>query len=257
MSKFSTILILTFIAFSCKNPYKAETKFENQIQAKFDAFLKQKVNLKYDAVNDIQEKEFLNKYDNDLSKFIDSNKIFINWKAQIEDIKTYDYGKSTEVTCKLSYEPEEFREVTFYCSYVVENSKLETDSLYNKIKRIGGFSTVYFDGFIVKDIDNKVVYKIDDEMLKLSYPHFKFNLLNISEKKGENTLSKNLNNAVNVNFKVFEVLKQKENKIITEKEWKRKTEDLGFDKIEKSLNTEEKQYLNIMKQYLINDFINQ
>ncbi len=257
MKRIVIILTLTFITFSCKNPSKTETSYGNQIQAKFDTFLKQKVNHENDASNDIQKKEFLDKYDKDLIAFIDSNKVFVNWQAKIEDIKTYDYGKTTEVSCKLSYKPEEYREVSFYCSYVVENSKLKTDSLYNKIKRIGDYSTVYFDGFIVRNIDNKVVYTNDDETLKLSYPSFKFNLLNISEKKREDKLSENLKNVVNVNFKVFELLKQKVNKTITEKEWKRKTEDLGLEKIEKSLNSQEKQYSNIMKEYLVNDFMHE
>ncbi|KAB1158135.1 hypothetical protein [Flavobacterium luteum] len=255
MKKTLIILTLAIIAISCKNPSITENNYENQVQGKFDAFLKLKVSKEYDAINDIQKKEFFEKYDNELSSLIDTNKVFVNWQAQIEDIKTNDYGKSTEVSCKLSYKPEEYREVSFYCSYVVENSKLKTDSLYNKIKKIGDFSTVYFDGFIVKNLDNKVVYVNDDESLKLSYPNFKFNLLNITEKKRENTLSKNLNNAVNINFKVFELLKQKVNKTITEKEWKRKTEDLGLEKMEKSLNPEEKKYSNLIKQYLVSDFM--
>lgn len=249
-------MTLAMIAFSCKNPSTEENNYENQVQGEFDAFLKLKVSNEYVAINDIQKKEFFEKYDNELTSFIDTNKVFVNWKAQIEDIKTNDYGNSTEVSCKLSYKPEEYREVSFYCSYVVENSKLKTDSLYNKIKKIRDFSTVYFDGFIVKNLNNKVVYvNDDDESLKLSYPNFKFNLLNISEKKRKNALSKNLNNAVNINFKVFELLKQKVNKTITEKEWKRKTEDLGLEKMEKSLNPEEKQYSNLIKQYLVSNFM--
>ncbi len=257
MKKIITIIAISILIISCKNASEKKMNFENQTQSKFDKFLESKINKQYDAVNDIQKKEFFEKYDADLSNFIDSNKVFVNWQAQIEDIKTNDYNKSTEVTCKLIYKPEEYREVSFYCSYIVENSKLKTDSLYNKLKRIGDFSTVYFDGFIVRNLENKITYVNDDEMLKLSYPNFKFNLLNISEKKQEKNLSQNLNKAVNINFEVFELLKKKVNKEISEKEWKKKMKNLQLEKIEKSLNPEEKQYSDLVKKYLVSDFMYQ
>lgn len=242
--------------FSCKNSLE-RPKFENPTQVKFDNFLKQKESAQYDASNDIQKNEFLEKYDAELSALTDSIKIFVNWQGQIEDIKTNEYGKSTEVSCKIKYKPEEYREITFYCSYVLETSNLKTDSLFNRLKRIGDFSNVYFDGFIVKNIGNKLVYEGYDITLKLTYPNFKFNLLNVSEKKRENNLSKSLTNAVNTNFKVFELLKQKVNKTITEKEWKTKTKDLELEKIESALKPEEKEYSKLIKKYLASDFLNQ
>ena len=69
------------------------------------------------------------------------------------------------------------------------------------------------------------------------------------------TLSVSLKNAIVVDFQVIDLLKQKLQKSISEKEWERKTKDLNFDFVQSKLSNDEKQYSQRIRQYLVNDFM--
>ncbi len=253
--KLLIIISFTIFIFGCEVPKRNMFEFENKQQSDFDSFLKNKNDQRFSYSNKIQKKEFFNEFGKELSTYMDSVKLFINWKANIQDIKTREWNEFTEISFKLNYEPEEHREISFYCSYLVKTDSLTNDYLYNKVKNISDYSTVYFDGFIRRDKNNNIVYESVSEDLKISYPNYKMNILSISSIKKSDTLSLGLRNAINNDFKVFDLLKQKLNKSISEREWKRQLYMLSFNKIESELTSDEKQYSLRLKQYLIDDLV--
>lgn len=246
------LLILSVLFFVSCEPQR-KNNFENQQQESFDNFLKSKKELEYSQSNDIQKKEFNNNFEIELANYLDSIGIFVNWKGQIKDIKTSEYGQSTRIEFEILYKPEEYREVSFNCSQIVKTEDLATDFFYNKVKEISDYSTVYFDGFIKKDIEGKVVYDYGD--MHISYPNYEFNIIDISTKPKSDTLSVSLKNAIVVDFQVIDLLKQKFQKRISEKEWERKTNDLNFDFVQSKLTNGEKQYSRSIRQCLVNDFM--
>jgi hypothetical protein len=54
----------------------------------------------YNQVNDIQRKEFKQEFGNQLENYLDTAKLFINWKSKIDHIKVNEYGKSKEIALK-------------------------------------------------------------------------------------------------------------------------------------------------------------
>lgn len=250
-TKIILLLFSVLIIVSCEPQRKRS--FANQQQESFDNFLKSKKELEYSQSNEIQKKEFNKKFEIELANYLDSIGIFVNWKGQIKDIKTREYGQSTQIEFEILYKPEEYREVSFHCSHIVKTENLTTDFIYNKVKEISDYSTVYFDGFIKKDIEGKVVYDYGD--MNISYPNYKFNIIDINVMPKSDTLSVSLKNAIVVDFQVIDLLNQKFQKSISEKEWERKTKDLNFDFVQSKLSNDEKQYSQRIRQCLVNDFM--
>lgn len=251
------IFITLFLLALFSNCDKTQSKhaFQNKTQEKFDNFLKAAREQEFSQSNDIQKKEFLANFDASLSHFIDTSKVFVNWNGTISEIKTREVDTVTIISCKISYKPEEYREVSFHCDHAVATAKVSTDTLYQKLKIISNFSTVYFDGYIIKDIYNKVLYEYGSDDLKIAYPNYKFNLLDISTEPRSDTISENLRHVIDVNFEVVELLKQKVQKKISDAEWQKKTKALGLDNLEDKLTPFEKAYSTRLKEYLFSDFL--
>lgn len=248
------IIGLLLFIYGCDNHNKNTSIFENRQQEDFNNFLKTKDEQNFSS-NDIQKKEFYDKFDKDLSSYLDSVKLFTNWNANIKDIKTRERNGYTEISFELYYKPEENREISFYCSYLVNSDSLKNDYLYNAVKNISDYSTVYFDGFIKRDKNNNVIYDYGSEDLKISYPNYKFNVVEISNSKKIDSLSQPVKKAIDTDFSVFDLLKQKVNRVISENEWKRKMKLLPVEKIESKLNPIEKKYIIRVRQYLYDDFM--
>ena len=254
MTRLLTVLLFLVIVSSCNDVQRGHT-FQNKTQERFDGFLKGMREKEYSASNDIQKKEYFTNFDAALNRFLDSNKVFVNWSGTISDIKTREVDTVTIISCKISYKPEEYREVSFHCDHAVATAKVNNDTLYQKLKNISDFSTVFFDGYIIRDIDNKVLYDYGSDDLKVAYPNYKFNLLNITTEPHGDTLSTNLQHVIEVDFQVVELLKQKVQKKITDAEWQKRTKALGLDNLEDKLTPTEKAYSTRLKQYLFSDFL--
>jgi hypothetical protein len=251
-----SIIILGILLFlyGCDGLNKNKPIFENKQQEDFSSFLKTNEEQNYYS-NDIQKKEFYNKFDKELSSYLDSIKIFTNWKANIKDIKTREIRGYTEISFELYYKPGEYQEISFFCSYLVKSDSLKNDYLYNAVRNISDYSTVYFDGFIKKDKNNNVIYDYGSEDIKIAYPNYKFNVVEISNTKNIDSLSQPLKKAIDIDFKVFDLLKQKANKKISSGEWDRRMKSLPINKIESELNPAEKKYILRLRQYLYDDFM--
>lgn len=242
------VMAAIIIALSaCVNP--SQKSGYNDQQASFDKFLSNRNNHKYDSRNDIQKAEFLKQFESDLYDYVDSVKLFVNWIGKIESISTRDVGRNrTQVKFNIYYTPEQYRKVEFNCLYVIDNNSLETDYIYNTVKNISNGSTVFFDGFIRTTNHNTVKYyfnKPGDE-LNLPYPHYDFFIVEIGTASRGDSLSANLQAAVECAYKINEPLKLNYQKKISNAEQKKRWKAIEpeFKAAKIKLTKEEDSYLS-------------
>ena len=191
----------------------------------------------------------MKQFELDLYNYVDSAKLFVNWIGKIEDISTRSIGKnSTQVRFKIYYTPEQYRKVEFNCLYFVDNDSLETDHIYNTVKNISDGSTVFFDGFIRTTNQNTVSYCFNrpGDELNISYPDYDFYIVEVGTVNRGDSLSANLQAAVESAYKLNESLKLNYQKKITNAEQKRRWNALApeFKTIKAKLTKEEACYLN-------------
>ena len=102
--KIYLLTVLLLFLLSCNTQQNRVS--EKTQQQEFNDFLNSKKEMEYRQGNDIQEKEFKKQFEKDLSTYLDSVKLFVNWKGQIKDIKTTEYGQSTLLEFEILYNPE-------------------------------------------------------------------------------------------------------------------------------------------------------
>jgi len=227
-------------------------------QEDFGTFLKSKGVMERSQGNDIQKKEFSKQFEADLAGYLDSVKLFVNWKGQIKDIKTSEYGNSTLLEFEIVYSPEKYIKITFECSHLVKTVDLESDYLFNEVKNMSNFSYVFVDGYIKRKADNSVYYYLESLFSnKISYPHYRFNVVKISKMLSVDTLSNNLQKAIVVDFEMIDLFRKEFKKEITKKEREDMARSLQFDSIQSMLLDEEKLYSQRFRQSLLNDFVSE
>jgi hypothetical protein len=256
MKKHILVLVATMLLVGC-SPYVP--KFENKQQQQFNDFLKRNVNISNNLENNIQKSEFYKQYEIDLFNYIDSTKLFINWRGMIKDIQTEKTGNLTAVEFKIYYEPEENREISFQCIHLVETESLKNDYIYNQVKNMRNNSIIYFDGLIRTKNTNEIYYEGGTyfEHLNISNPDYYFWIVDIGTTKRNDTLSKNLQNAVNYCYKITEPLKLQFLNKISKKESDNITEKLmpEFKNLESKLTESEKDYIHRLNTCLVNNFM--
>ena len=244
---------------SCVNPNAKRYGFNDQ-QADFEKFLSARNEHRYDSRNDIQKAEFYKQFESDLYNYVDSVKLFVNWTGIIKDISTRNVGNNlTQVKFTIFYTPEKYREVSFNCLHVVNNDSLETDYFYNIVKNISNGSSVYFDGFIRTTNHNTVKYEFlspGDDM-NLPYPHYDFFIVEVGTTSRGDSLSTNLQAAVESAYRMIEPLKLNFQKKISNAEEKArlKATEPEFNAAKAKLTKEEKDYLNRLINALTMNFL--
>ena len=194
---------------SCVNPNAKRYGFNDQ-QADFEKFLSARNEHRYDSRNDIQKAEFYKQFESDLYNYVDSVKLFVNWTGIIDGISTRNVGNNcTQVKFTIFYTPEEYRKVSFNCLYVVNNDSLETDHIYNTVKNISNGSSVYYDGLLVITNHNTVKYDFHSpgDELNLPYPDYDFFIIEVGTTNRGDSLSTNLQAAVENAYRMIETLK--------------------------------------------------
>jgi len=222
-------------------------KFANPQQQEFDNFLSKKKKISQGLSNDIQKKEFYNQFEKDLFNYVDSVKLFVNWKGQIKEIKTKESGQVTIVEFKIYYKPEENREVVFQCINLVLTENLESNHIYNQVKNMSNYSPVFFDGFIRTDNNNQVYYegRSPGNERNVSYPNYYFWIIDIGAEKRNNSHSVNMQNAIDYCFKIVEPQRmQFRNQISKEESNKMYNEMLPeFENLKSRLTEDERLYI--------------
>ncbi len=258
MKKISQLLLILFALYGCVGtPTKTNKKFSNIQQNNFHDMLKQNKNEMHSLGNDILRKEFDDSVRLAMGKYMDSVKLFVNWKAKIKDIKSEEIGKSISLSFKLEMSKGSIDEVIFDVDYLLPQDSTNNDKVYQTIRGIDNYSTVYFDGFIRKKANGEAHYSSYSDDLMHSYPDFKFFVVDINTTSKGDTLSNNLQNAVDLSFQAIEPLELNFKKEITKKESSRRVEKIAprFKAAKEVLTQEEKAYIDRLTQALTYNFL--
>lgn len=146
-------------------------------------YLQQYKNKKNDAVNDIQRDELWQEREDGIVVLQDSLGVFNNLKGRINNITARDVRNSKVVEFGIEIKPEEYFEITLKCSHIVHKDSLGSDSLYQTVKGLSNYSTVYVDGAIAVTSKGKVANASaswSEKDLQLSYPTYNFNIVSLS-----------------------------------------------------------------------------
>lgn len=251
------LLILSALCSCVENVNRATKKFPNAQQEDFDNILAQNSNKHYRLGNDILKKEFNDSVKLAMGKYMDSVKLFVNWKAKIQNITSRESGKSVALSFELEYASGQYRKVTFDVDYILSKDSLNFDKIYKTIKNINNYSTVYFDGFIRTKANGNAYYGSYTDDLMHSYPNFKFFVVDINAASKGDTLSNNLQEAVDLSFKAIEPLELNFKKEISKKESNKRVERITpqFKAAKEVLTQEERAYIDRLTQALTYNFL--
>lgn len=244
MKKIYPILLILFVLYGCVEVSKK--KFSNEQQESFDNMLALNRDKSYHLGNKILEKEFDDSVKLAIGKYMDSVRLFVNWTARITNINSEKAGNnSVALTFELEYKPEEYREVTFDVVYVLPEDSLCSDKVYNTIKNLENYSTVYFDGFIRKKANGEAYYNNSFSSIH-SYPDFNFFVVDINTTSKGDTLSGNLQKAVDLSFEEIEPLELNFKNEISKKELDKRLEKITpqFTAAKEVLTQEERAYID-------------
>ena len=240
MKKIWSLLLIVFALCGCVGtPTQANKKFSNVQQENFDNMLARNKDKSYRLGNKILEKEF-----NDSVKL-----------AMGEYMR--ETGKSIALSFELEYAPEQYRKVTFDVDYILPQDSINTDKIYQTIRSLSNYSTVYFDGFIRKKANGEAHYSSYSDDLMHSYPDFKFFVVDINTTSKGDTLSNNLQNAVDLSFQAIEPLELNFKKKISKKESSKRVEKIAprFKAAKEVLTQDEKAYIDRLTQALTYNFL--
>lgn len=258
MKKLCQLLLILFALYGCvETPTKTNKKFSNVQQENFDNMLARNKDKSYSLGNDILSKEFDDSVRLAIGEYMDSVKLFVNWEATIQNISSEETGKSIALLFELEYAPEQYRKVTFDVDYILPHDSINTDKIYQTIRSLNNYSTVYFDGFIRKKANGEAHYSSYSDAVMHSYPDFKFFVVDINTTSKGDTLSNNLQNAVDLSFQVIEPLELNFKKEISKKESSRRVEKIAprFNAAKEVLTQDEKAYIDRLTQALTYNFL--
>ncbi|MBR6655724.1 MAG: hypothetical protein IKL20_03860 [Alistipes sp.] len=258
MRKSCLLLLSLFSLCGCiEGTQQQKRKFTNIQQENFDKILAKNQEKSYRLGNSIIEKEFGDSVRLAMGKYMDSVKLFVNWQAKINNINSYETGSSVALSFEIEYQPEQYRKVAFDVDYVVAKKDLDSDKIYNTVKKMSNYSTVFFDGFIRTKANGEADYSNLSQELIHSYPDFKFFIVDINATSKGDTLSTNLKGAVDLSFEAIEPLKLNFKKQISKKESNRRMDEImpKFKAAKELLTEEEQAYISRLSTALTCNFL--
>lgn len=175
-----TLAVILLTSCGAKSSQEAKTV---KVQNELVEYLQQYKDGRYDAANSIQREELWQKREDGIVTLQDSIGVFHNIMGHIERIRANDLNNSKVLEFNIEIEPEKYFKITLECTHIVDNDSLETDSLYNTVKALSEYTTVFVDGAIA--INSKGVAanaSWGDHDLQFSYPEYKFNVVALSTK---------------------------------------------------------------------------
>lgn len=242
--------LLTIFLIGCQN--QAEKKAdvpENLQQDKFLSFLKANCAGYENQKNDIQRGEFLKQFEKDFVSFSDSLGILTNWKGKLKRIKTFDWTTNnvTEVEVEIEINLASYQNLTFVSQRFFSNKNIDSNLTYRQLKNLTNGSTVYFDGFLAKDKDNKIDYALSlslDKSDKICSPDIKFYLISVAKEKLKFTDSDIFKIANSVQLEIWKAMDDAVNGRINKAQLQSKLN--GFkkqiDSVSSKFSPEEKAY---------------
>lgn len=258
MGKLCQLLLIVFALVGCVGtPTKANKKFSNVQQESFGNMLARNKNASYRLKNKILEREFNDSVKLAIGKYMDSVQLFVNWKAQIQNINSKETDESIVLSFELEYTTTEHMEVAFNVDYILPQDSISTDKIYKTIRSLSNSSIVYFDGFIRKKANDEADYSSYSDELMHSYPDFNFFVVDINTTSKGDTLSNNLQNAVDLSYQAVEPFELNFKKKISEKELNERVDKVAprFKAAKEMLTQEEKAYIDRLTQALTCNFL--
>ncbi len=198
------IYTMAVVLFASCAPRNSQNAQNEEKENPLVEYLKQYKGKNYDAGNSIQRDELWQEREDGLLLLQDSVGVFNNIKGQIDNITARDVRDSKVVEFWVKVRPEEYFEITLECSHIVHRDSLESDSLYQIVKGLSNYSTVYVDGAIAVKSNGKIANASwGDKDLQFSYPKYNFNVVALSTSPLPK-VSANIQNAIVVWRRSFE-----------------------------------------------------
>lgn len=196
-----TMAVVLFASCGPRNPHASQNE---EKQNPLVEYLQQYKGKNYDAGNSIQRDELWQEREDGLVTLQDSVGVFNDLKGRINDISARDVRDSKVVEFRVEIKPKEYFEITLECSHIVHKDSLESDSLYQIVKGLSNYSTVYVDGAIAVTSKGQAANASwGDKDLQFSYPKYKFNIVALSTSPLPK-VSANVRNAIVVWRRSFE-----------------------------------------------------
>lgn len=221
-----TMAVVLLVSCGSRNPQATQSEVK---QNPLVEYLQQYKGKNYDAGNSIQRDELWQEREDGLVILQDSVGVFNNLKGRIKDITAQEVRDSKVVEFRVEIEPEKYFEITLECSHIVHKDSLESDSLYQIVKGLSNYSTVYVDGAIAVTSKGKAANASwGDKDLQFSYPKYKFNIVSLSTSPLPK-VSANVRNAIVVWRRSFEDILKNGKSAVTDENiaaFKKATENL-------------------------------
>lgn len=228
MIKFTPIILILFVA--CSQQHGKATAEKESIelsqQKEFVKFLSSFGSMS--TTNELRTKELIDSFDIELKHRLDSVPVFYNWEGSIKWVNLRQMSDYSIVDFTILYTPKEYQEIEFHCTHIVKTSEVNKDSIYQTLKKAEMKQTVFIDGFIERDMNDKVLYEefLLGEFEKAQYPRYKFRVIDLRTSLRPNYPSQALESISLYNAEIFSLLKQYTLKKLSQKDWKKKTKEL-------------------------------
>jgi hypothetical protein len=246
---------------SCQSATEKKVEPENSQQEHFIKFLTKSCETYESQSNDIQRREYFIQFEKDIVKLSDTLGVFNNWKGTIKRIKTFDWSSqnSTELDVEIEIKLSEYQDITFISKRFFNNKNIDSNLTYRQLKNLTTGSTVYFDGFVARDADNKIDYDVlmtSDNRDKICDPDMKFYIISIGKDKLQFTTTDKFKKVNSIQMDVWKTMEDKVSKRITESQFKNKLNDYKkqLDPLVASFTPEEKAYVQSFTDCLVSQF---
>lgn len=187
--------------FRCTQNLETEEKHITE-QEKFAQMLENSKEKRPRIGNNIKEKEYCDSIQNSWIEYMDSIKLFVNWKGRIKSINSEECGNQFVILSFALEHGEDYDpSYTFKVHYVLPKDSITTDKIYQTVKSVDDNSLVYYDGFIRKKSEGKLHTYFDDDDYKMyNNPEFEFLVKDVNTKSKGDTLTYNLRNAIELSY---------------------------------------------------------
>ena len=208
--------------------------------------------------NEILKSEFVDSVKLAMGKYMDSVKLFVNWKARIWGINCSELQRNyNNIHFWLSFEGPSSCSITFEVDYILPKDSLNSDKIYNTVKNISDDSTVYFDGFIKTKANGEAQCDRAYRDYNLLLPYYDFSIVDITTSPQCDTLSTNLQNAIDLYAQVTDIADLYAQNKLSEKDFHRREKAIfsQIDKVREGLTEEEWEYARRFGSSILENFI--
>ena len=242
------VLLVTLVGITASCAMGTLQKEPTQ-QEKVIAFLTAQSSAQHHQINDIQQKEFEDKYDADLYHIFDSLRLLTNWYGKIDEIKQREDGDAVSLEFQLICPfNSKYGELKFYCQHITDKESIDTDKIYQQVYSMRDGTRVVFDGFVRTKNDETLYWRNYGLSSKISYPKLGFWVTDIASGIQKDTVSTNLNKACMLAFDYVELVKKHDSQELSNAAFNRASKEIsGAIEDAKSLLTDdERKYLTTL-----------